>query len=34
VHQRATSRLWLAIGGAAAAVFSLLALFYGVLLAG
>jgi putative copper export protein len=34
VHQRATSRLWLAIGGAAAALFSLLALFYGVLLAG
>jgi uncharacterized membrane protein len=32
VHQRATSRRWLAIGGAAAALFSLLALFYGVLL--
>lgn len=34
VHQRATSRRWLAIGGAAAAVFALLALFYGVLLGG
>jgi uncharacterized membrane protein len=34
VHQRATSRRWLAIGGAATALFALLALFYGVLLGG
>lgn len=32
VHQRATSRRWLAIGGAATGLFALLALFYGVLL--
>jgi putative copper export protein len=34
VHQRATSRRWLAIGGAAAAIFAPVALFYGVLLGG
>jgi putative copper export protein len=34
VHQRARSRLWLALGGAGALVFSLGALFFGVVLAG
>ncbi len=34
VHQRATSRTWLAAGGAGALVFSLGALFFGVVLAG
>jgi uncharacterized membrane protein len=34
VHARAKSRAWLALGGAGVAVFSLLALFFGVVLAG
>ena len=34
VHSRAKSRTWLALGGAGAAVFSLAAMFFGVVLSG
>jgi uncharacterized membrane protein len=34
VHSRAKSRAWLAIGGAATALFALAALFFGIVLAG
>ena len=34
VHARARARTWLALGGAGAAVFSLAALFFGIVLAG